>query len=63
MSILNINSCVGLIIDFFNFKTIFISFLMIGNLLSFYLFICEIFSNSVSVLSMSKQLFYLINER
>ena len=36
MDILKINNCVGLIIDFFGFKTIFISFLMMGNWLSFY---------------------------
>ena len=39
MDILKINNCVVLIIDFFGFKSIFISFLMIGNWLSFYLII------------------------
>ena len=37
MDILKINNCVCLIMDFLSFKTIFISFLMKGNWLSFYL--------------------------
>ena len=37
--ILKINNCVGLITDFLSLKTIFISFLMMDNLLSYYLII------------------------
>ena len=39
MDIVRINICVGSIIDLFGFKTIFISFLLMGNWLSFYLII------------------------
>ena len=38
MDILNLNNCVLMIIDFSGFKTIFISFPMMGN----WLFICYI---------------------
>ena len=41
VDMLRINNCVGLNIDFFGFKIIFVCFLMMGNWLSFYLIICR----------------------
>ena len=56
MDILKIDNCVGLIVDLFGFKTMFISFLLMGNLLSYLIiwktlikrdtFFCEFYDNN-----------------